>query len=195
MGRSQHANFLLGEFTLTIPQHANSTGVYGGVVGDGNGSSADTSNLNNTMLRGLQPTDSEGVAQSQFVFPGHYAGRATHVHVLTHIGGTILAYGTYKGGSITRAGQLFFDQSLINEINSNVSPYTKNTIAIVNNSADRVFAAETASNSDPVFDYVLWGDSVTDGIFAWISFGINPSASYTASAAAAYGANGGVKEN
>lgn len=174
--------------------HANSTGVYGGVIGNGNGNSADTSNLNNTFLRGLQPTDSDGVAQFTSIFPGHYAGRATHMHVVTHIGGTVLANETYVGGDVTHIGQLFFDQSLITEINSNYSPYTTNTIAIVDNADDRVFAEETLTNSDPVMDWVMLGDEVSDGLFMWITMGIDSTASYSASAAAAYGADGGVVE-
>jgi protocatechuate 3,4-dioxygenase beta subunit len=43
--------------------HCNSTGVYSGVVANGNGDSSDLTNLDNTFLRGLQPTDAEGVAQ------------------------------------------------------------------------------------------------------------------------------------
>jgi protocatechuate 3,4-dioxygenase beta subunit len=54
--------------------------VYSGVTASGNGNSADESNLDKTFLRGLQKTDSTGVAQIQTVFPGHYRGRATHIH-------------------------------------------------------------------------------------------------------------------
>ncbi|RHZ55591.1 hypothetical protein CDV55_104592 [Aspergillus turcosus] len=64
--------------------HCNATGVYSGVVASGNGNSNDDSNLDATFLRGLQKTDDEGVAQFQTIFPGHYTGRATHIHVLTH---------------------------------------------------------------------------------------------------------------
>lgn len=94
------------------------------------------------------------------------------------------------------AAEFFFDQSLIDEINANVSPYNTNTIAIVENADDRVFADETVTEgSDPVFNYVLLGDSVADGLFCWVTVGIDPNATYTASAAAVYGANGGVAES
>jgi protocatechuate 3,4-dioxygenase beta subunit len=57
--------------------------VYGGVIENGNGAgSKDPSNAYNTMLRGLQQTDSEGVAQFTTVFLGHYTGRAVHVYVI-----------------------------------------------------------------------------------------------------------------
>lgn len=50
----------------------NATGVYSGIVASGNGvGTADPSNLNNTALRGLQPTDEDGVASFDTLFPGH----------------------------------------------------------------------------------------------------------------------------
>lgn len=49
----------------------NSTGVYGGVSARGNGNQADLSNLNNTMLRGIQLTDDDGVVAFDTLFPGH----------------------------------------------------------------------------------------------------------------------------
>lgn len=39
--------------------------------------------------------------------------------------------------------------------------------------------------------YVLLGDDITDGIFAWITVGIDPTISKTVSAAAYYDASGG----
>lgn len=47
-------------------------GVYSGTVGNGNGDANDVSNLNNTWLRAIQPTDNEGVVQVELIFPGHY---------------------------------------------------------------------------------------------------------------------------
>lgn len=51
--------------------HCNATGVYSGVSASGNGNSNDTTNLNNTFLRGIQPTDVNGVVQFETIFPGH----------------------------------------------------------------------------------------------------------------------------
>lgn len=60
--------------------HCNATGVYSGVVANGNGDTEDDSNLNATFLRGIQPSDEEGVIRYESIFPGHYTGRATHIH-------------------------------------------------------------------------------------------------------------------
>ncbi|PQE07779.1 extracellular dioxygenase protein [Rutstroemia sp. NJR-2017a BVV2] len=172
--------------------NCNSTGVYGGVSASAqNGNAGDTSNINKTFLRGLQPTDSEGVAQFTTIFPGHYSGRTTHIHVVAHEGGSVLANGTYTGGKITHIGQLFFDQSLITQVYK-TSPYTQSTTTLTTNAQDRVVATEIAAGSDPFFNYVLLGDTVSDGIFAWVTMGINQGASYTASAAAKLTSGGGV---
>lgn len=64
--------------------HSNSTGVYSGVNASGNGNSADASNIDQTFLRGVQETDFNGVVQYETIFPGHYDGRATHIHILAH---------------------------------------------------------------------------------------------------------------
>ncbi|EOD52975.1 putative extracellular dioxygenase protein [Neofusicoccum parvum UCRNP2] len=173
--------------------HCNSTGVYAGVIGDGNGNADDTSNLNRTFFRGIAKTDDDGVATFKSAFPGHYSGRATHIHVVTHAGATQLANGTLTGGNVTHIGQLFFDQDLIEDINTNVAPYNTNTIEIVDNADDRVFATETENESDPVFNYVKLSDDVEDGLFAWLAIGVDLSASYEASYAAVYGENGGTE--
>ena len=43
--------------------HCNATGVYSGVVASGNGVSSDETNIDNTFLRGIQKTNTDGVAQ------------------------------------------------------------------------------------------------------------------------------------
>lgn len=55
-------------------------GVYSGVVASGNGNSNDDSNLNTTFLRGVQPSGHDGVVRFESIFPGHYTGRAIHIH-------------------------------------------------------------------------------------------------------------------
>ena len=40
----------------------------------------DASILMGTTLRGVQPTDTDGIATFDTLMPGHYEGRATHIH-------------------------------------------------------------------------------------------------------------------
>ncbi|KAL4948391.1 Intradiol ring-cleavage dioxygenase [Aspergillus filifer] len=156
--------------------HCNATGVYSGVVASGNGNSDDESNSDTTFLRGIQSSGEDGVVQFESIFPGHYTGRAVHIHVVTHPGDQIqvLPNNTLAGLYDTRAshvGQIFFDQDLITEVEKN-APYSTNIQTLFNNSDDSILETE-AETTDPFVEYVLLGDSVSDGIFAWISLGIN----------------------
>ncbi|THV07054.1 aromatic compound dioxygenase [Dendrothele bispora CBS 962.96] len=171
--------------------HANATGVYAGVVSSGNGNSNDESNLDTTFCRGIQKTNSDGVAQWLSVFPGHYTGRATHIHVMAHqTNGTVYSNGTYTGDSISHVGQLFFDQSLISTVEA-VSPYSTNTQTLTTNEEDDIMSDE-AGTIDPVLSYVLLGDDVSDGLMLWSSVGIDTNAVYSTSAAATLTEEGGV---
>jgi len=61
--------------------NASLQGIYVGVQGyPGMGDPNDASILQGTTLRGVQPTDSHGIASFDSLFPGHYEGRATHIH-------------------------------------------------------------------------------------------------------------------
>ncbi|KAE9377367.1 extracellular dioxygenase [Stipitochalara longipes BDJ] len=169
--------------------HCNSTGVYSGIVASGNGDSSDASNINATFLRGLQPTDSEGVAQFATLFPGHYTGRAPHIHVLAHFNGTTYANGTYGGGYVSHVGQLFFDQDLITQVEA-TSVYSTNTQELTTNADDSIFSQEAAS-SDPVVEYSLLGDDVSSGVFGWVAFGVDLTNEFTVTPAASLYAGGG----
>jgi len=174
--------------------HCNSTGVYSGIVASSNGvGTSDPANINNTFLRGLQPTDSLGVAQFTTLFPGHYTSRANHIHVLAHFNGTTYANGTYGGGYVSHVGQLFFDQDLISLVEA-TSPYSTNKQDLTLNADDSVLATEAAS-SDPVIEYSLLGEDVSDGVFGWIAFGIDLTNEETVSPVASLYADGGVEES
>jgi protocatechuate 3,4-dioxygenase beta subunit len=171
--------------------HCNSTGVYSGIIASGNGDSSDTANINATFLRGLQATDSDGVAQFDTLFPGHYTGRAPHIHVLAHFNGTTYANGTYGGGYVSHVGQIFFDQDLISQVEA-TSPYSTNTQDLTANADDSILSEEAAT-TDPVVEYSLLGDDVSAGVFAWIAFGIDLTSEYSVTPAANLYAEGGVE--
>lgn len=145
-------------------------------------------------MRGIQETDDEGVAQFETIFPGHYTSRATHIHILVHSNVTVYENGTL-GNSVTgsHVGQGFFDQDLIYDADT-ISPYSSNTQTITTNEDDSILAEETATDGvDPIFEFTYLGDSLEDGLFAWLSFGIDTSESSTVKPAAYYYASGGVE--
>ncbi|KAJ2896716.1 hypothetical protein MKZ38_005286 [Zalerion maritima] len=170
--------------------HCNATGVYSGIVASGNGDSSDESNMDNTFLRGVQATDSEGVVGFQSIFPGHYTSRATHIHVFVHANASELANGTIMDTTASHVGQMFFDQDLISGV-EDTSPYSTNTQELTTNEEDLILSEE-ADGVDPVMEYVLLGDTVEDGILAWLSFGIDASSSYSVNSAATYYEDGGI---
>ncbi|KAL3445827.1 Intradiol ring-cleavage dioxygenase [Aspergillus insuetus] len=175
--------------------HCNATGVYSGVEASGNGNGG-SDNLDATFLRGIQKSDDDGVVYFESVFPGHYTGRATHIHVLTHNadGLTELENGTISDTYDTHSshiGQLFFDQDLITQVEL-LSPYADNTQQLTTNAEDSILAGE-AEDIDPFMEYVLLGDSLSDGIFAWISVAIDPTVDKEVSTAAYYTEDGGVE--
>lgn len=174
--------------------NANATGVYSGISVSGN-YAAD--GWDSTYLRGIQVTDNDGVVSFHSIFPGHYDGRATHTHILTHLNSSVnenngtLVVGT---GSVAHIGQLFWNEVLRSAV-EDTFPYTTNTQAITSN-ADDMWSIEQASGVyDPFPDYVYLGRDLTDGLFAWKQIGVDTSADYTNnsyySIAAYYEADGG----
>jgi protocatechuate 3,4-dioxygenase beta subunit len=76
--------------------HADAAGNYSGF---GAGASS------RTFLRGIQKTDKNGLALFTTIYPGWYQGRAVHIHVKVHV-----------GGSVVHTGQLFFPDVLTREV-------------------------------------------------------------------------------
>lgn len=171
--------------------HANSTGVYSGVVAASNGAGeADPGNLDNTALRGVQPSDKDGVATFDTLMPGHYIGRATHIHVLTKTNATLNANSTVSGGHISHVGQIYFDQDLIT-LADTVEPYASNEQPITLNADDYVLLG--AGDADPFVEYVMLGDDITDGIFAWLAFGMDSNSTQNPTPAVWLTEGGGVE--
>ncbi|RAH47714.1 intradiol ring-cleavage dioxygenase [Aspergillus brunneoviolaceus CBS 621.78] len=191
------AQFIDYESCLPVPGmfwdmwNANATGVYSGVINEGNGDLLDHSNVNATWLRAVQMADQDGVARIQTIFPGHYTGRTNHIHIIAHTNVVVLPNGTITGGSISHIGQFFFDQALIDAVETTY-PYTLNPYAVIGNALDDTFHQETAfSASDPVFNYEYLGDTLQDGLYMWVRIGVNVSASWQSEYSFTHSANGG----
>ncbi|CAG7972146.1 unnamed protein product [Penicillium salamii] len=167
----------------------NALGKYSGVLEHSN---SPRSNLNETFLRGLQRTDTDGSAQFETIFPGHYGGRATHIHLLAHVGASVLPNKTLTGGHIPHISQLFFDQSLIEAVETH-QPYRTNEDPVTRNSEDGIFhEASDGGKYDPVAKYTMIGDRISDGILVSVTMGIDISASYRADYAAELTDHGGI---
>lgn len=68
--------------------------------------------------------------------------------------------------------------------------YKTNTFPVTTNQDDFIFA-QAAATSDPVMQYSLLGDEVEDGLFGWLTLGVDATkAVKDMSPAARYGADG-----
>ncbi|KAI1644499.1 putative GPI anchored dioxygenase [Daldinia loculata] len=130
----------------------NATGAYSGVSAKGEGG------LGTTYLRGVQPVDEDGVVNFDTIFPGHYQGRATHQHLIAHVGSEILPNGTYSRGRVAYLSQLFFDQTL--------------------NLEDWFTGYAATSEYDPFPNYVSLGNELEDGLLVWAELGLNTSSDW-----------------
>jgi hypothetical protein len=176
-------------------QDCNSTGVYSGTVSDFDGTGNDYSNWETTWLRGIQPTDLNGVAQFDTIFPGHYLHRASHIHTLVHHSSAKdpaipQRNHTLLGNTASHVGQLFFDQDLRDEIEK-IAPYSTNHVAVTSNADDPILSVALAHGGYPFFQYTKIGDRLEDGLLVWISVGVNVTYSRTVCAIATNLAEGG----
>ena len=130
--------------------------------------------------------------------PNIPTGRATHIHILAHsandttvrVNGTLLNTGANNTVQATHVGQLFFDQSLIAQVEA-LEPYASNTQDLTTNADDDILSTE-ADGLDPFVEYIMIGDTLEEGILAWISIGIDPSSSSSVLSAATIYESGGV---
>lgn len=168
--------------------HCNSTGAYSGVLGSGNDNPSDLPNVDKTFLRGIQPTNQEGHASFETIFPGHYSGRATHFDTVIHSQGTVFGNGTFTAPSVHYIGQIFFDQDLISIVEA-TSPYNTNIIEITTNSVDQVFVLSFGST---VLEYLYLGDDISDGLLLWGVIGVDMGTTFEITPAATLTEHGGV---
>jgi protocatechuate 3,4-dioxygenase beta subunit len=140
------------------------TGVYG------DESSENT--VGKTWLRGVQFTDAKGVADFVTIYPGHYQGRATHIHVKVHVGGK--AAGTkYSGGHVSHTGQMLFDDTISTQVYRQ-SAYAGDTATRVPNGQDHVYSGEGGAVMKLKLKKL--GASVAQGYLGTMTLIVDPSA-------------------
>lgn len=126
------------------------------------------------------------------IFPGWYTGRATHIHIAAHIGGTISADGSYyNGGTHPHIGQLFFSENILNVIDDN-SYYATNTNTRTLNAQDSIYNQGSANGFDPEMDihYITPGN-VNNGLVATMVVGIDTTKNYSLTMGGGGGTGGG----
>jgi protocatechuate 3,4-dioxygenase beta subunit len=125
-----------------------------------------------TWLRGVQLTNAKGLAQFVTIYPGHYQGRTTHIHVKVHIGGKVSG-SAYSGGHVSHTGQLLFDDAVTTEVYK-LASYTSETAPRVYNTADHVY--EEQGGAKAMLTLSKLGAGVSDGFLGAIRLVVNPAA-------------------
>ena len=80
-----------------------------------------------TFMRGIQRTDSNGLAVFQTIYPGWYQGRAVHIHVKVHI-----------AGSVVHTGQFFFPDATSDAV-YRIAPYAARGTRDKRNADDSIY--------------------------------------------------------
>ena len=168
--------------------HCDAQGYYSGVAGanPGGGSpSVGDENLSTTFLRGVQLTDDSGAVEFDTIYPGWYAGRTVHIHMMVLVEGeageasadpeavaTPEGGETYQGGRAAHVGQLFFDDATSEEVFTADAYARSSEDGKIANQEDNIFGDH---GDDPGFLVELTG-SVADGLTGEITVGIDPTA-------------------
>ncbi len=141
--------------------HCDALGKYSGISSEGTSGK--------TYLRGIQLTDASGIARIRTIYPGWYQGRATHIHVMAHLGGR--AGSTYSGGTVAHTGQLFFRDATTDRV-AKLSPYSRRGVTRLRNGSDNIYRQ---GGSGQVVKLKQRGSALRSGFTGTITIGIDVS--------------------
>ncbi|UVO07934.1 intradiol ring-cleavage dioxygenase [Pectobacterium polonicum] len=160
--------------------HCNARGKYSGwsfISPDKEASTDDVGTVNRTdstsFFRGIQPTDQNGVVRFTTIFPGFYAGRATHIHVAIRRP----SKNPLEKEHFAFVGQLYFPEDLCRVVYNN-EPYSPRDITRVTNDKDDYFTKMNGVQSLLTVNKVNEGD-FNDGFTGEIILSIDKNATST----------------
>jgi|SRR6185436_1280756 protocatechuate 3,4-dioxygenase beta subunit len=107
-----------------------------------------------TFLRGLQRTDSNGKATFNTIYPGWYAGRATHIHLEVFV-----------NGSLVKTTQMAFPEDVSAQVYAQ-GVYASRGQNTTRNSTDGVFADGTTN------EMATMSGAVASGLTATLQIGV-----------------------
>ena len=97
-----------------------------------------------TFCRGVQPTDSNGWAHFNSIYPGWYSGRTTHIHATIRVNGNAMV-----------TTQFFFDDTLSDAIYSTHPSYSNRPVKDTTNQRDNVIGGNAARVAPYLFNTKL----------------------------------------
>jgi protocatechuate 3,4-dioxygenase beta subunit len=126
------------------------------------------------FLRGVQLTDSNGIAEFTTLYPGWYQGRTIHIHVKVHLGGET-ANNKYQGGHVAHTGQFFFPEEISADV-AKMQPYVKHTsVHRTLLQEDGIFTGQHGSAGMVKMERLTPGSNA-GGFAATIAIAVNPDA-------------------
>jgi protocatechuate 3,4-dioxygenase beta subunit len=145
--------------------HCNAAGLYSDKSSQGT--------IGQTWLRGVQFTDAHGLAVFHSVYPGHYNGRTTHVHVKVHTAGAKDASGKLVGGHVAHTGNLFPPEAVNSEVYE-LATYRADTAPILTHAQDMVYS--TQHGYEALMTVAKVGNRLTKGLVGRATLAVNPTA-------------------
>ena len=131
--------------------HVAPEGVYSGQVQNAMCNEDDEAARRADFFRGVQTSDADGRVDFDSCFPGWYPGRSVHIHFTIRIGDV---------ESVT--SQLYFDDSLVDDIMANYGDYSRRGPRDTTNATDMVISGDEVAN------YILSTARMPDGAMqAW----------------------------
>jgi len=129
--------------------HADAAGEYSGVQGN-----------SGNYLRGIQRTNSSGVARFETIFPGWYRGRTPHIHMKVFV-----------SGDEVHTGQVFFRPAVTRTVYGQ-GVYASRGQADTGNSADSIYGQAGAR---ALCSLKRKGSLVSSGYNGAMTIGVKPS--------------------
>ncbi|TGO69159.1 hypothetical protein BOTNAR_0014g00100 [Botryotinia narcissicola] len=127
-----------------------------------------------TWLRGMWPTNDEGMLEMKTVFPGFYVQRAIHIHAQVFTDYVLHSNGTVLTGNTNSIGQFYFNDTVTETLMAQ-EPYVSHTqINRTTNAEDPYYSDGFAHGYNPVVDIVaVDGEDITKGMIGYITIGID----------------------
>jgi len=112
--------------------HCDALGIYSGFESASTGGGAGGSRTDEeTYLRGVQVTNSEGIVEFLTVYPGWYRGRTVHIHAKVHLDSRTLL-----------TTQFFFDEAVTDAVYAD-EPYAQKGQRDTDNDSDNIYDEQT----------------------------------------------------
>ncbi|RDW69752.1 protocatechuate-dioxygenase beta subunit protein [Coleophoma cylindrospora] len=130
-----------------------------------------------TWLRGMWPSDQDGMLEMKTIFPGFYVQRAIHIHTRVYTNWTLHSNGTVATRDVVSTGQLFVNETIATQIMA-LEPYVSHTEINRTTIAEDTLYPHAAKNGYyPVLSIVPTdGENIENGMVGYITIGVDTTA-------------------